>query len=128
MSGLIYFIEAIGGDAIKIGYTQQDPFDRIRSLQTGNHCVLQVIGVIPGPQRLENKIHRTIGKEKRLSGEWFQREAALAIIQEYGDDFIPAERFRWIDSSVGHFCETGAFVSADDFHIEDAHGLSNIMR
>lgn len=119
MTGVVYFIEALGGDAVKVGYTKHDPQKRLKELQTGNHCDLELIGVIPGPQYLEGQIHHTAGPGDRLRGEWFTRRWAEQVIERNVVEFIPADDFRWVDPSVGHFCETGAFVSADDLRITE---------
>ena len=71
----VYFVQAVDGGPIKIGISF-DPTSRLRSIQTGSHSKLIVIGTIPGGRRKERELHERF-REFRLNGEWFRAESAL---------------------------------------------------
>lgn len=106
---VIYFIEAIGGNAVKVGYTGKDPFKRLRELAVGNHCELLLLGIIPGPQAREGTIHVALGSKNRIRGEWFTKESVMRFLEQQGEKFVPGDRI--LDPELGSFCESGAFVS-----------------
>lgn len=68
-SGYVYFIEAVGLDRVKIGFSK-DPARRRTELQTGCPCDLFVRAVMPAQAFMEGSIHRLFD-EYRLDGEWF---------------------------------------------------------
>ena len=107
---MVYFIEAVGGNAVKVGYTRKDPAKRLQELSVGNHCELLLLGVIPGPQTREGEIHATIGSQNRIRGEWFTKESVMRFFEEQGGEFVPVERM--LEPELGFFCESGAFVSS----------------
>lgn len=85
----IYFIEAKGGDAVKIGKTL-DLKTRIRELQTSNHCELEVLARPNLPQAVEKMLHDFLA-EHHIRGEWFKKcDAVLAVIEaaKKGDDAL----------------------------------------
>jgi hypothetical protein len=73
--GYVYFVSQGVTDKIKIGYTENDPFKRKASLQTGNGDQLFVRCWLYGKRSLmktwEERYHRELRKE-HLHGEWFQ--------------------------------------------------------
>ena len=82
LNGVVYFIEAVGADAIKIGFTMGDPMKRLAALQTGNHARLQLLGAVPVEVLSEKRFHQWF-RQYRIHGEWFRavdaiRQAALA--------------------------------------------------
>jgi hypothetical protein len=68
---MIYFIEAVGGDRVKIGFTVHNSVQqRIRTLQTGSSHPLRLIHSVNGGRREEKFLHRKY-KSHRVVGEWF---------------------------------------------------------
>lgn len=83
-TGLIYFIEADGLDAIKIGFTT-DIGKRLADLKTALPVQLRLIGSVVGPASLEQSIHKSL-KEHRITGEWFRRQPALDEMSKHNVD------------------------------------------
>jgi hypothetical protein len=76
MSGLVYFLAA--DKAVKVGYTTHLR-SRLAALSTANADELRLVGVLPGDRALERLCHkRLVGH--RVRGEWFERGAALALL------------------------------------------------
>lgn len=73
---MIYFIEAVGADRLKIGYTLSQPEKRLKEIQTGCPHKLQVLFAIEGDQNGEKELHRTFA-HLRESGEWFRYDGEL---------------------------------------------------
>jgi hypothetical protein len=80
---MIYFIQAIGGGPIKIGYTSTDPHDRLRGIQTGSPYKLRVLAVRTGNRSQEQALHHKLS-EHRLEGEWF--EPCKTVLEAIVDD------------------------------------------
>lgn len=76
--GFVYFLEAVGLQRIKIGYSK-DPEARLKSLQTGSPVPLVEIGRIPGDQQSETDLHQQFD-HLRLDGEWFH---AVKQLRDY---------------------------------------------
>lgn len=71
MAGDIYFILFRNYPAVKIGWSQQ-PFSRLRQLQTACPERLLIVGIIPNrDERHEQEIQSRF-QETAYSGEWFQ--------------------------------------------------------
>lgn len=68
---MIYFIQAGKHGQIKIGYTDSNPVDRLRSLQVGNPLKLRLVGVVDGTKQAEKDLHHRL-REYRVNGEWFE--------------------------------------------------------
>jgi hypothetical protein len=66
---LVYFVSAIGSNAIKIGFTE-DIDSRLRELSTGSPFELLPIAAIFGPATEEYRAHMQL-KRHRIRGEWF---------------------------------------------------------
>jgi hypothetical protein len=71
---MIYVLDAVGANLIKIGYTEQLIEKRIAALQTGCPHKLQLIAVMPG-DREDEKIMHKIGEPWRVpwTREWFSK-------------------------------------------------------
>lgn len=69
--GSIYLLGSAEPLALKIGFTKQDPRDRLKQLQTGNPARLTLIGWYPGTLKEEQELHKTLA-EYRIGGEWFR--------------------------------------------------------
>lgn len=72
---VVYFIEAVGLELIKIGQTRLLD-DRIRSLATGSPVPLKLIGYIAGTAARERKLHKQFARD-RAHGEWFRATPEL---------------------------------------------------
>lgn len=65
----VYFIEALGYDFIKIGFSSS-PQDRLNQLSTGHFAKLRLIAIIEGLEQLEKHIHHCFA-HLRHHREWF---------------------------------------------------------
>jgi hypothetical protein len=86
----IYFIEAVGMDLIKIGYTV-NPTQRFMGMLTTSPAPLSLLGSIWGGPQKELEIHARL-EPHRLHGEWFKKvpevmEVVASADQVYGDEF-----------------------------------------
>jgi hypothetical protein len=88
--GFIYFIQAINGGPVKIGFSIC-PEKRMSELQTANPYKLDLIGSIKGNVFAEKKLHRHL-IHARTFGEWFEPdEVVIETIKqclEHGYDYI----------------------------------------
>lgn len=76
---MIYFIQAVSGGPIKIGYAA-DPEKRIAEIQRMSPIELRTLKVIEGDLRQEKGLHKHFAKF-RLHGEWFNlNEGMLDIV------------------------------------------------
>lgn len=70
-----------GKGRCKFGYSV-DPLGRLRSLQTGNSSVLELVHSISVDclciRDLERELHREIGLHRKLKGEWFLIDSVTA--------------------------------------------------
>jgi hypothetical protein len=70
-SGTVYFVEAIGAGAVKIGYTATPVRQRVHGMQANCPHSLRVLGTMVGDEHFEHELHRRFGRF-RLRGEWFE--------------------------------------------------------
>ena len=78
--GFIYCIGTIKDDPVKIGFTMRENLRlRVQELQTAYPYELHLLSWIRGSMKDEQKIHAFLDAH-RLSGEWFDREPALALM------------------------------------------------
>lgn len=89
-SGFVYFIEAVGGRRIKIGWTDRHPSRRLATLQTGSCFPLKPLGVMIGLPALEREMHARF-RPLRCEGEWFLAKTELR-------KFISREAQPWPDA------------------------------
>ena len=87
----IYFIEAVGMDLIKIGYTI-DPVRRFMGMLTMSPAPLSLLGSISGGPQKELKIHAEL-EPHRLHGEWFRKVPEVMVVvataeQTYGHGLL----------------------------------------
>lgn len=93
--GFVYFAEADGGRAIKIGHAMV-PRTRLFGLITTARSMfhnpeVRYLGIIRGTRREEHAAHRAFA-HLRIEGEWFHSDADLrAHIDGLGDQLIPRE-------------------------------------
>jgi hypothetical protein len=69
-AGFVYFVEAQGLNAVKIGFSAREPTLRIESLQTACPMPLVPLGAIRGTVRDERLLHARF-REHHLRGEWY---------------------------------------------------------
>ena len=88
--GFIYFIQAVNGGPVKIGFSIC-PEKRISELQTANPYKLELIGKITGNINAEKKLQKHLIHAKTY-GEWFEPDEIVidAIKQciNHGYDYI----------------------------------------
>ncbi len=72
----IYFIQAVTGGPIKIGFSAQHPESRLYSLQVGNPEELQIIATMSGTKNFEKEVHRRFYKH-HIRGEWFRDDPEI---------------------------------------------------
>lgn len=77
---VVYFLAA-GTEAIKIGVSAALP-KRLRSLASGSHLTLRLLGTVPGGPELESEFHRRFA-HLQIRREWFRPAPELfAFITE----------------------------------------------
>lgn len=77
--GCVYFIGAMGMQAVKIGFTNSDPKRRLQELQTGNPHTLHLMVVCSGTMGQEKWLHDQFD-EYWIRGEWFRLEGRVARV------------------------------------------------
>jgi hypothetical protein len=87
---VVYFVEAVGLDAVKIGWAS-DLGMRLKGLRTGCPAPLRVLRVIRGGHALELAMHERF-KAHRTSGEWFRLSAIEAAIAALPDEMAAEKR------------------------------------
>jgi hypothetical protein len=77
---MIYFVEALGADAIKIGYTRGladgTAHDRISNMQSCCPLKLKLWATVPGSYDYETELHRRF-TDDWIRGDWFRASPAL---------------------------------------------------
>lgn len=76
---VVYFLEAVGLDRVKIGWTAK-LHARIGELRTLIPVDVEIIRAIPGGQNEETELHRRF-RAHRLHGEWFTLSPIRADIE-----------------------------------------------
>lgn len=79
-SGYVYFVGALEGSVIKIGWTL-DPERRLLTLDCGSPVPLVLIGAMRGTQAEEAALHARF-RAQRVKGEWFKACPDLVAIAE----------------------------------------------
>jgi hypothetical protein len=69
--GSVYFIEAVGTDMVKIGYTCNTK-DRLKKLQTASPHELRLVASCKASFLEEQRLHSRFA-HCRVRGEWFER-------------------------------------------------------
>jgi len=84
--GKIYFIGSRASGPVKIGFSgQSDLKSRLSQLQTSSPEHLEILGSFSGYIKNEKKVHDFLAPH-RLRGEWFEREAALAVCNYFNSE------------------------------------------
>lgn len=111
---MIYFIEAKGSDAVKIGWVNADLQRRVQQLQCGCPHELIVVGTVPGTRLMEQKLHlEMVGYMVR--GEWFEADAAKSVyarILSVGFEQTVAELAARVDAIRAEVQRASAVVMA----------------
>ncbi len=74
-TGFVYFIEAVGCNAIKIGFSR-NPERRMADMQTDCPARLQLLAIKEGTRRLESQVHQAFAN-LHLRGEWYRGDETL---------------------------------------------------
>lgn len=74
--GVVYFLQNGVPGRVKIGFTE-DLKGRLSALQGATSDAVTLIGTIPGPAKLERKMHKRFDAH-RMRREWFKIEGNLA--------------------------------------------------
>jgi hypothetical protein len=84
---MLYCIEAVGSDYVKLGYTIDAARmgERLSSLQTGCPLELRLLALKAGSRKSEQKLHRACARF-RVRGEWFTREAVALFEAQASSD------------------------------------------
>jgi hypothetical protein len=94
---MIYFVEAIDTQHIKIGFTDMPMETRLSNLQTGNSSQLRVLGTKSGTKAEEEQLiewfkERSKKKYCSIRGEWFNAHDDLKqYIREHTQQFRTIE-------------------------------------
>jgi hypothetical protein len=76
--GRVYFIEAVGANRIKIGYTAGEVEERRRQLQTASPFPLRALASFPGTMHDETRLHERFSTSRAVPGsEWFHATPEL---------------------------------------------------
>lgn len=84
---VVYFIEAIGANRLKIGYTVGEPEKRLKELQTGCPHKLRLVHAIGGEQSDERELHAVFA-HLRENGEWFRYEGEIRLFLLWVEKFV----------------------------------------
>jgi hypothetical protein len=76
-SGYIYAIRSRSANAVKIGFTEGNPYARLKQLQTGAAGKLELAAYFPGTMADEADLHQMFHKYRK-AGEWFAEEGLVA--------------------------------------------------
>lgn len=77
-AGRIYFIEAVGSERVKIGFTTKDPTVRLHDLQTASPYPLSLLVHLGGNLKVEHELHRVFRRDRIMpKAEWFHATPAL---------------------------------------------------
>lgn len=84
MREFVYFIEELGRDLVKIGYSK-NPWVRLSSLRSGHPSELRMKWLFEGTRATERYFH-WLFQNHRVRGEWFELGAVIAGFRHYGVD------------------------------------------
>ena len=101
---MIYFIEAIGSECVKIGVSDTVE-KRLTDLQCGCPHELKLLGTIHGGFGIEKILHRYL-KRMRVRGEWFEKTDLISSIIKHNDTrhIFLKEAERGIGQITDGFC------------------------
>lgn len=79
---MIYFIQQEVTNAIKIGVTNGDLNNRIKTLQVASPYKLKLLGIIEGDTKEETAL-KNLFSQYRLEGEWFKPDVKVIAHVEF---------------------------------------------
>jgi len=89
---VIYFAQAPDTGAIKIGFTEQDPRDRVRRLGRAGDAPNRLLATFPGGYDQERRFHGLFRRD-HLGGEWFRPSPLLMkLIKKLGTSDIDRQK------------------------------------
>lgn len=89
MTGHVYFLQVETDGPIKIGFTKNDIWRRVRGIQTLSPHTLRWIGMFAGNRGDERKAHILL-QHSSLRGEWFHPTSeVLDFVAEKSPNFTP---------------------------------------
>jgi hypothetical protein len=91
VSGWVYFIACEPLEAVKIGYTGQNPYARLAGLQTGSPAPLKLLAYVRGTQDEERRLH-SVFAPLSIHREWFRLECTLRDFVWYLTNHEPEAR------------------------------------
>jgi hypothetical protein len=104
--GHVYFIENVEHPFVKIGFARGWK-QRLADLQTGNHCTLQILFLLPTIRMSETIIHNRLA-HLRHGREWFRYEPEIDDIIEdlcnlsfLGERFVTAAEVSFVAKHLG---------------------------
>lgn len=68
--GKVYLVEAVGVQAVKIGFTSGCVQKRLEYLQTGSPHELRVVASVDADKGFETDLHKMLA-DYRIRGEWY---------------------------------------------------------
>lgn len=78
-AGEVYFIEAIGAERVKVGWSR-DVVDRIDRIQVGCPFPLRILLAVSGTEQTERHLHEQRLVDAHAHGEWFHAPAVRELI------------------------------------------------
>ncbi len=102
MQGFVYFIEEVGNDRVKIGFSTS-PWKRLSGLKSVGLHDLRLLWVFNGTRENERYLH-WLFQNHRVRGEWFVLSLVVAGFRHYGiepDLFPKPDRNRIADVPAG---------------------------
>lgn len=99
----VYFIEAVGTNKVKIGFTDGPVENRLKQLQTGCPVPLAVRAVVEGDLRAEGRFHLRFAHLKQ-EGEWFEIGPDLARFMDLAEWVLP--RLEVMEAKIAALVQT----------------------
>jgi hypothetical protein len=121
-NGYVYFIEAVGADRVKIGYSANTLPVRLNSIRTMSPIETRLLGYQKGSRQLESALHARFASARRI-GEWF---TITPEIQQYIEDYTTTDlstlppphlksvHFRLSPADIEMIKEVGATIGFDN--------------
>lgn len=121
--GFVYFIEELGADRIKIGFSTH-PWKRLSGLSTSTAAKLVLRWVFAGTRADEKHFH-WLFQNHRIRGEWFTLSSVIAGFRHYGaepDNFEVPDRSKFQPIPVEYARKVYPIVVDPEKFERDARG------
>ena len=102
--GTVYFVRAVSGGPVKIGFTDGRIADRLSSIQTGHPERLRVLAAFPATIEVERELHARFAAH-RGNGEWFE----------------------WANDIAEYVTNRGTYVTASDASVTSVTPRSQVV-